>query len=204
MELLWPRSSARAARNNLNVAIHGLRRSLEAGGPGPYVVFKNGCYSLDRGLTIWIDFETFARERDLAHQLHRAGQDDLAVERFSDVAALYGGELFADDHSSDWPLPARRLLADRFAEALELVAIGSFDRDDLVACVDNCVRLLEVDPCRESTHRLLMRAYAAGGHHHLAARQYATCVANLADELDASPQPETTATFLDVLRLAPE
>ena len=44
MDLLWPGSTPASARNNLNVAIYGLRRALEAGAPGPHVVFRDGAY----------------------------------------------------------------------------------------------------------------------------------------------------------------
>ena len=200
MDLLWPESSARAARNNLNVAIHGLRRSLEAGGKRPYVVFRDECYLLDPSLDVWIDVEEFAAARSSGHELRRASQIEAANECFEHAVGLYRGELFEDDAEGEWYLGRRRQVEEQFAEALELTAEHAYASMDFVACIDTCHRLLQVDPCRETTHRLLMHAYVAQNQHHLAARQYATCVSALLEHLDAAPQPETTATFVDLLR----
>ena len=191
MDLLWPHSSARAARNNLNVAVHGLRRSLEVGGPGPHVVFKDGCYMLSPALDVWFDVAEFEAERERAqhHRRHGPGQEPIAEARagFARMAQLYQGELFADDTAGEWFLSTRRLLEEQFAEALEVIAEEAHASGDEVTCVDTCHRLLTVDPCREPAHRLLMVAYTAQGLYHLAARQYAVCVTSLQEELDVCP-----------------
>jgi DNA-binding SARP family transcriptional activator len=199
MDLLWPHSSPRAARNNLNVAMHGLRRSLESGGPGPYIIFRDGCYQLAPDLDLWLDVEELTATRDAGHRHLRIGEAEAARISFEQVVDLYRGELFADEAHGDWFLPTRRLLADHFAEALEIVAGHAHGQGDVVACVDTCHHLLAVDPCRESAHRLLMTAYVAQGQYHLAARQYAICVNSLQEELDVAPHPETTELFLSLL-----
>lgn len=199
MDLLWPHSSARAARNNLNVAIHGLRRSLEAAGQGPHVVFRDGCYQLAPDLDLWVDVEAFDTERAWAHGCLRSGDETGAEAAFNRLVALYRGELFADDLEGEWFLPLRVRLEDQYAEALEILAGLAHARDDEITCVDICQRLLIIDPCREAAHRLLMEAYVAQERYHLAARQYATCVDSLHERLGLAPHPDTTALFLNLL-----
>ena len=48
-----------------------------------------------------------------------------------------------------------------------------------------------------------MHAYVADHQYHLAARQYAHCVATLTDELGVAPHPETTAVFTSLLERRP-
>lgn len=200
MNLLWPHSSARSARNNLNVAMHGLRRSLEAGGPGPYVVFKDGCYGLASCLSIWLDVEEVRSAWDEGHALRQRCDEDAAERRFGQVVSMYRGELFADDGEGEWYLPIRRRLEDQYTESLELLSGYASDRGDHVRVVELCDRLLVADPCRETAHRLLMVTYAVQGRHHLAARQYANCVSSLQEHLDIAPHEDTTSAFLQLLQ----
>src|SRR5262249_32187600 len=52
-------------------------------------------------------------------------------------------------------------------------------------------RLLQLDPAREETHRLLMRLYAAAGQRAQALRQYEHCRDILERDLQAKPDTET-------------
>ena len=65
--------------------------------------------------------------------------------------------------------------------------------------IDDCVatahRMLDLDPCREDAHRLLMRCYAMQGRHYQALRQYDFCQRILRAAVDASPAGDTTALY---------
>ncbi len=54
MYLLWPTAAPEAARNNLNVAVHRLRRFLAGDGPVRHVVFRRGGYELDPAIPVWL------------------------------------------------------------------------------------------------------------------------------------------------------
>ncbi len=200
MDLLWPHSSANAARNNLNVAIYGLRRSLEAGGEGPFVIHQDGAYSISCSLSLLTDVEVFEELIREADQLRTFGAEPEAERRYLRAMEIYRGPLFADDCSGDWYLMDRRLLSERNVWAIECVAGFAFGRGDMHRCVDLCHEMLRLDRCRETAHRLLMRAYAAIDQYQLVARQYADCVAALQEDLDVAPHPDTTALFKVLLR----
>jgi len=48
-----------AARDSLNVAVHGLRRAFRASASGPVVVLDGGAYRLDPTVRLWLDVDEF-------------------------------------------------------------------------------------------------------------------------------------------------
>ncbi len=65
--------------------------------------------------------------------------------------------------------------------------------------IDDCIatahRMLEIDPCREDAHRLLMRCYASQGRRYQALRQYEFCQRILRATIDVSPARDTTLLY---------
>src|SRR5262249_53586092 len=61
MDTFWPDAGPEAARNNLNVALHGLRQALRAADDVPIVIFQDGAYRLSPELQVWVDVEEFER-----------------------------------------------------------------------------------------------------------------------------------------------
>jgi DNA-binding SARP family transcriptional activator len=84
METFWPGSTPEAARNSLNVAVHGLRRALRAVTDFPVVVMERGSYRLHHDLRIWLDVDEFERHVDGGRRLAlcqcRACVDALQAE----------------------------------------------------------------------------------------------------------------------------
>lgn len=199
MHLLWPDATHQSARNNLNVALYGLRRTLEAGGPGPFVVHRDGAYQLAPGCTVWTDARAFVDTCARAERAVEKGRPDMAERLLRSAVDLYGGPLFSDDATAEWYLPDRRALAELFVRALHALATLRFQADDAAESVELCRRALRVEPCCEVTHRLLMRSYARQGLHHLVARQYKDCVAALDRFLDVTPHSDTTRMFLELV-----
>lgn len=195
MDLLWPYATPASARNNLNVAIYGLRRTLEVGGPGPYVSHREGSYQLAPGLTVWSDADAFETHRRLARSAVAEDRTTDADHHLSRATELYRGPLFADAADGEWYLTARRTLLEHYTDVLERRARLRCEAGDLDSCIDLCRQLLGVEPCHEVAHRQLMRSYAARGLYHLVARQYAECVRELRRRLDTSPHPETTSIY---------
>ena len=97
MEVFWPGSPPEAARNSLNVAVHGLRRALRAAADVPVVVLKAGAYRLDGGLGLWVDVDEFERHVERGHRLEAALELPAAVAEYELATALYQGDFLADD-----------------------------------------------------------------------------------------------------------
>jgi len=196
MELFWPGAAAQAARNSLNVAIHRLRRALGHGAPARrFVAFADDHYALDPGLEVWTDADALLAHLRRAAECDRAGAPDDALREYAAGAALYRGELLAEDRYAEWVLPLRQQFRERYLQGLDRMSRIQFDRGDDRACIASCTALLAVDGCDEAAHRLLMRCYARSGRQQVAQRQYQACLQALRRVLDVAPSAETTALY---------
>ena len=201
METFWPAAAADAARNSLNVAIHRLRCALPGGAAAfPFVRFTEGHYALDPALRIWTDVDGFAARVERAAECERAGDLHGALREYAAGAALYRGELLAEDRYAEWVLPLRRDLHDRHLQALDRLSRIQFEGEDYRACIASCTRILAVDACEEPAHRLLMRCYARSGQPQAAHRQYQACVHALRSVLNLAPSAETTELYRRLVR----
>jgi DNA-binding SARP family transcriptional activator len=196
MELFWPGAHPDAARNNLNVAIYGLRQALREANPSfSHVLFQDDCYLLDPDLQIWVDCEAFMEHLTAARGLERRGELVAAVREYRAAEALYQGEFLEEDRYQDWPIPQRRRFQRDYLSVLDRLSHYYSDQEDYTACGTVCRKMLAVDACREEAHRRLMRCYSRQGQHYLALRQYHLCVETLQKELDVPPMDETLALY---------
>jgi DNA-binding SARP family transcriptional activator len=201
MEVFWPHAEPDAARNNLNVAIYGLRRALARAEPEfPFVLFRQGCYGFNPKLRLWIDAEAFADCAQRGHVAELQGDWDAAMAAYCLAQAVYRSALLVDDRYEDWLLPLRQGLQERHVAVLQRLAARHEAQHDHAACAAVAARLLEVDSCDEAAHRLLMQCYSRMGHAHLALRQYHLCVEAMARELNLIPSPQTVALAQQIRR----
>ena len=201
MEVFWPQAEPDAARNNLNVAIYGLRRALaRADAEFPFVLFRQGCYGFNPKLRLWVGAEAFADcvRRGRAAELQ--GDWDAAMAAYCVAQAIYRSPLLVDDRYEDWLNPLRQGLQDSCLAMLQRLASRHEAQQDLPACAAVAARMLEVDACDEQAHRLLMHCYNRMGHVHLALRQYHLCVDAMARELNLIPSPQTVALAQQIRR----
>ena len=199
MELLWPGYSYRAARNNLNVCLHGVRRSLQASGPNrEHVVYRDGCYGLNPELRWSVDRDRFVSLSVAARSLAAEKRFGKALSAATSAGAAYGGPLLQDDHAAEWFEPDRRWLHEQFLGVLELEVGMRLDADDVDGARATARRILCEDPCRESGHRLLMRCYARQHQGDLLTRQYHQCVSTLEQQLGIGPTTETVRLYQEL------
>jgi DNA-binding SARP family transcriptional activator len=204
MEVFWPDTGVSAARNNLNVTVHALRRFLrDAHSKVSHVVFRDGCYLIDPILPVWVDANEFERLAAAGEEHERRGQLPEAVRDLHAAEALYQGGLFDDDPYEEWVQALRRELQDRYVGVLE--RLGDLYRavEDDRGCLDVARKIIAVEPFREAAHRELMRCYARQGQQHLALRQYLDCASALQDALDTRPEPRTVELYGQIRRREP-
>jgi DNA-binding SARP family transcriptional activator len=201
MAVFWPEASPDAARNSLNVAIHGLRQSLRAAaGEQPVVVHSDGSYLIEPGLDLWVDVEVFEELVKSARQ-HLASDDPAAAQAdFHTAIGLYQGDFLADDPYEGWAEVTREHLRLAYLDCLDQLGRLRFAAGDYGGCADSCRRLLACDNCREDTLRLLMRCHSRLGQPQLGLRQYHSFVATLRAELHLPPAPATTALAASIRR----
>jgi DNA-binding SARP family transcriptional activator len=195
MHLLWPEAAPEAARNNLNVAVHRLRRFLSEDGPARRVLYRRDGYELDPALPVWLDLDTFLDHAAAARECARADDRSGELRELRAAEALHGGSLFEDDPYEEWTFGRRRMVLDHYVDVLDGLARRHRDVGDLHGSADAARRILAVQPAHEIAHRTLMSTYAQLGHHHLAVRQFEDCTDALHAELDLTPDPETIALY---------
>src|SRR5262245_35846200 len=181
MALLWSDRAEEQARASLRQALTELRDAL--GEPSPLRTEQDKV-SLDPA-AVTVDAVELAR-------LVKAG-------KLAEAAALYRGPLLEghgvrDEAYEDWLRVERTRLHDVAADTLDRLAKSQSGE----AAIATAQRLLQLDPVREETHRLLMKLYAAAGQRAQALRQYHLCRDMLERELHAKPDAETERLYRQV------
>jgi DNA-binding SARP family transcriptional activator len=191
MEAFWPQSPPEAARNSLNVALHGLRRALRVATDLPVILLEEGTYRLHADLRLWVDVDEFERHVEDGRRLEAAAQHAAAIAEYELAAELYRGDFLADDPYEEWPVLTREHLRLTYLDLLDRLSRLYFDQGRYAASAVVCRRMLERDNCREDAHRRLIRCYSRQDQSHLALRQYLACANALRAELDVDPAPAT-------------
>lgn len=196
MDLFWPDADIDSARNNLNVAIYGLRQALRnQNWDFSHVLFQNDSYQFNSKLRFWIDYESFTNHLKTARTLEHSGATVKAMEQFASAIALYQGEYLEEDRYEEWLLPQRQYLQDEYLNTLDHLMQHYYEQKDLINCISMCLKILGGDPCCEEAHRHLMRCYYHQGQSYLALRQYHICCEALKKELGIIPSKSTTELY---------
>jgi DNA-binding SARP family transcriptional activator len=203
MEVFWPESAPEASRNSLNVAIHGLRRTLRTVTALPVILHSGGAYGIHPDLQLWLDVEQFESRLASGRRCEEAGDADRATREYESADGLYRGDFLADDLYKEWPSLTRERLRLAYLDALTRLSNLQFGARRYAACAALCQRIIERDPCREDAHRRLMRCYSRQGQPHLALLQYRACVRALAGELGVAADPATTSVYDQIRRHEP-
>lgn len=191
----WPEVAPAAARNRLQVVVSGLRRALSEATPVQVIEYADGGYRINPELAVEVDVKTFERELARGRAAERSGDRRAAVSGYRTAIELYRGDLAADAPYEQWTLLPREAARITFLDALDRLSQIEFADRDLDGCIRTAHRMLEVDPCREDGHRLLMRSYEAQGRWHQALRQYDFCRRVLGATLEVVPSAETEAVY---------
>jgi DNA-binding SARP family transcriptional activator len=203
MEVFWPESPPEASRNSLNVAIHGLRRTLRTVTAEPLILHSGGAYGIQPDLRLWLDVEEFESRVHNGRRCEEAGDADLAAREYESADGLYRGDFLAEDLYEEWAALTRDHLRLAHLDALSRLSNLHFSAGRYAACAALCRRIIESDPCREDAHRRLMRCYSRQGQSHLALMQYQACARALAAELGVDADPATASLHDQIRRHEP-
>ena len=125
IDRLWPETDPVSGANRLHGVVHALRSVIEP----PRSASRYWLYVRNRGDLYYLDLEgpisvDLLRYRALAKQGLRAVSTapSEAVVALEEAAALYRGELFADDPYAEWCDAERRELAELQTVVLETLA----------------------------------------------------------------------------------
>ena len=200
MASIWPDVPYELARNRLNVAIHGLRKSLSPSATDDFIVFGNGSYAVSQRVDVWFDVSEF-EERIRRGRRHRhGGYVEAAMSEFRRAVALYAGDLFTGDKDCEWAEAMRQRLRLHYLEILDELGNEALQVGDLRACMQWSEALLEVEPWHEGAHARLMRAHARNGQPHVAIRQFVECARVLRCDLETMPNRATINLYDQIKR----
>ncbi len=157
-----------------------------------------GQYRLFLPSDTWVDVEAATRAIDSAEAALRRG---MPREAFGPAAVadnvtrrpfLSGGE-------DGWIARERARLARIRVRALECLAKVWLHAGDGELAVEAAAEALAIDPLREKSLQLLMRAHALAGNPAAALQVYQRLREELVSELGTDPSAETEAVYLELL-----
>jgi DNA-binding SARP family transcriptional activator len=179
------------ARNRLQVAVSGLRRAFLGVTPVNVVEYADAGYRVNPALRVDVDVERFERGLQAGAAAERAGDREGARSAYQQAVVLYRGDFAADAPFEPWTLLPRESLRIKLVDALDRLSRIELADGRIDDCIATTLRMLDIDPCREDAHRLLMRCYAAQGRIYQALQQYELCRRVLRANVDVDPEQET-------------
>lgn len=191
--LFWPESDRKAGRATLRTTLLYLRRSLEhEQAETSHLIVERSALGFNAESDYEIDVEVLEAaaemtageaELDVLHRAARRYRADF-LEGFSlpDAAAF-----------DEWTSFEREHWHRRMNDVMERLSRRQEDGGQIEAAMETVSRWLALDAYREPAYRRLMRLHFLAGNRSAALRTYAACREVLAEELGASPSPETAA-----------
>lgn len=189
--LLWGEAEDSRARANLRQTLMRVRQTLPPPLAGS-IAGDQRAIRLDGG-ALRVDADDFRR-----------AIAEGTIEGLERAAALYCGDLLDDmliDEAEfeSWLRRERQQYREQAIACFEALldhykTIGASTRG-----IEICRRLLQLDPYRESIHRLLMAFYADQGRRGAAIAQYKECKILLDSELGVEPEEETQSLHRAIL-----
>ncbi len=190
MDTFWPTASPEAARNNLHVALSGVRQALRVASPVSVLQRRHDTYRLDADET-WVDVEAFGRQCAEGRRADRAGDTATAFRCYAAADQLYEGDLLADDPYLHWVSLQRESMRLEVLQAQRRLAELYAADGDYAGAVLIARRALGIDPYDEAVHRQLMLAFRNVGQLHLALAQYQRYANLLWEAFQVRPSPQT-------------
>jgi predicted ATPase/DNA-binding SARP family transcriptional activator len=175
---LWPESAERQAHSNLREVLHDLRQVLAE---------ESSRLRSPTRRTLYLDVAG-AQVDVLAFDAARRRGDLEAM------VSLYRGPLL-EDCTDEWVLGERPQREQAYLQAREQLAEAALQTGDAAGARVHLRSVIGVDPLRENAQRSLMQALAADGNYAAAVQVYRDLRLLLHRELQAEPDPATTALF---------
>lgn len=196
--LFWPDSDPGAARNNLHVTLHRLRRHFRDMGHADWLHHTPEGYQLLPQGELWLDAEHFSLHAQQGERAEQSGDVPAAILHYELAAALYRSHLVEDSEREPVLRALSQGLRDQLNLVLERLSTLREAHGQVHACLRVAQRHLQLDDCNEAAHRRLMRGYARLGQPRLAEQQYRACVQALLLRLGLPPTEETRALFREI------
>ena len=201
--VFWPEASAAQVKNNFHVTLHHLRKVLRR---PEWIVFERDRYRVNEALGVELDAIAFRRDataalRALPSRAAPLAEREAALERLRSALALYRGDFLEDVAVGEWHFELRDELRRLWTTGMRAAGELMVRMERFREAADVYRQLVLREEFLEEAHRQLMTCLARAGDRAQALRVYERLASTLRDELEAEPEPDTTALF-DRLRRA--
>ena len=199
-EELWLGSLPPSWEKSLRAVISKLRAQLASAGiPDIALTGSFGCYQLLLPADVWIDVEAASGAIDRAESALR-GDKPREAWGWAQVAYQISRRPFLMGEEGPWVTLKRSELRNVLLRAHECLSEPGIWHKEPASAVKHAKEAVAIEPFRERSYQLLMRAHAAVGNRAEALRVYERCRRLLSEELGVPPSPQTEAVYLDILR----
>lgn len=185
VDAMWPQLDCSAGTHNLHVCVSSLRAALEPGvarGASRLLVRDGDRYLLALPPESVADLRDFDLATRRADDFRTQGDVEQSAAALEEALGLYVGDVLPEDGPSEWVVGVRDRYRVRAAEAAALLAelrLGQRRAADAAAAAQ---RSIDIEPCRDASWRLLIKAYDAAqdlAAAERARRSYASVLASL-------------------------
>jgi DNA-binding SARP family transcriptional activator len=189
----WPDFDVDRARNNLNVAISGIRRAL--GEQGRRIVqHRAGSYRFGPDVVLRLDVDVLLGHLGQGHACCATGDTAGAVTAFEAASEAYGGDLLPEDPYSDWLAPRRAFVRHAYLDGLHRLAELHRSDGRLFEASRACQLGLMVDDLDEEMMERWFHCLAERG----AGRQLVTAWAEFRERLARTLDDSTAGRLVDL------
>lgn len=191
-DLLWHDRAEPQARKSLRQSLVTLRKVLNR---------EAEVIPVDRDEVVRLRAEALSCD---AVRFEALAAED-GPESLAAAVELYRGALLQDLSVREpafqtWLAGERGRLDDLAANVLARLARQALERQAWGEALTRARRAVEIDPLRESSHRLVMRALVGAGRRAEALQQFHRLSGLLRESLDVRPDPDTVALFHEIRR----
>lgn len=199
-EELWLRTVPPSWERSLSALISKLR-ALLASANVPDIALNSsfGHYQLLLPADVWIDVEAASEAIDRAESALR-GDKPQEAWGWAQVAYQISRRSFLLGEEGPWVTLKRSEQREVLIRAHECLSEPSIWPTEPACAVRHAREAVALEPFRETSYQLLMRAHAAMGNRAEALRVYGRCRSLLSEELGVPPSPQTEAAYLDILK----
>ncbi|WP_156392234.1 MULTISPECIES: BTAD domain-containing putative transcriptional regulator [unclassified Nocardioides] len=185
VDAMWPQLDSSAGTHNLHVCVSSLRAALEPGvarGASHLVVRDGDRYSLALPPGSVADLREFDLRTREADEWRARGDVEQAATALDLALQIYAGDVLPEDGPSEWAVGVRDRYRVRAAQAAALLGELRLAEGRPAEAAVAAQRSIEIEPCRDASWRLLVKAYDAAqdvAAAERARRSYASVLASL-------------------------
>lgn len=198
IEIFWPYHAHHAAKNNLNVTIHGIRKVFQRILPDtPILTLENDCYQFSPNIIIQTDCDQIEQYHRNAKAIVSNLDPKNATKELQGIIEIYKGD-FLETMYESWMEKRRENYREIYLYSLNQLSQFYFKIGQYLEAIKYNKLMLEKDNCMEEIHRKLMLCYHKLGRQSKVIRQFQNCKKILQQELEMSPSQKTVALLTEL------